>query len=86
MIWKDTTSYSRSDAAREPRTFRAVVGPIDIIVTRHIHYPGAWVLQCSTILGMRMIELRSAELAAAQVEAVSIVRARVAEIARALEV
>lgn len=44
MEWKDTTSYSRGDKEREPKTFSATCGPLKLTVTKgHIYYPGKWV-------------------------------------------
>ena len=48
--WEDTTSYSR-DAKREPRTWTIKYGeesvtPLSVTVTRHINYPGEWLLVC----------------------------------------
>jgi hypothetical protein len=49
--WKDETSYSRGDTKREPRTWtikhgEGSVTPLRVTVTRHINYPGEWLLVC----------------------------------------
>lgn len=44
--WKDTTSFSRGDIDRTPRTWHMSFGSITLTVTRHIDYPGTWVTRC----------------------------------------
>lgn len=46
-VWKDTTSYSRSDVDRKPSCFSAKSGSLNITVTNgHIHYKGKWIMHC----------------------------------------
>lgn len=47
-VWKDITSYRRSDKDRLPTTFETQVGDLQLVVTcSHIYYPGKWVFHCS---------------------------------------
>ena len=46
VMFKDVTSFSQGATDRTPRTFVAEAGDLRIVVTRHIDYPGQWVLQC----------------------------------------
>ena len=47
IVWKDTTSYSRWDDKRIPRTWKAEL-PCDarLIVTKHIDYGEEWTTSC----------------------------------------
>lgn len=46
--WQDTTSYSRGDRERVPKSFTLKLEPgLDITVTReHIYYKGRWIIHC----------------------------------------
>jgi len=47
-MWKDTTSWSRSDKDRtEPKAVTCQVAHVRLTVHRHIHYPGKWLASCS---------------------------------------
>lgn len=49
-IWKDSTSYSRSQKERIPTSYRTEVGPLTISVTKgHIYYKGEWYVRCSDL-------------------------------------
>lgn len=43
IIWRDTSSYSRSQREQAPSVLTTTIGKIDITVHRHIFYKG-WVL------------------------------------------
>lgn len=44
IVWKDATSYSRSDGAKVPQAWAAMIGPVRLYVTlQHTHYHGKWV-------------------------------------------
>lgn len=45
--WKDTTSYSRGDRERVPRSLELTAGQVSVVVTRWFHgEPGRWYLSC----------------------------------------
>ncbi|MDI9413476.1 MAG: hypothetical protein QM401_07870 [Bacillota bacterium] len=46
IAWKDVTSYSRGDKERIPNTLKAEICGFPIVIHRHIHYPGTWLLSC----------------------------------------
>ncbi len=73
LQWVDTTSYSQS-GSREPRSWTIETGGVfslSVTVTRHIHYPGEWLVQCRQ-LGLQ-VALRSEELDDAKAEALDTV-------------
>jgi predicted YcjX-like family ATPase len=72
LTWKDTTSYSQGSRGQsEPRSWTISTGEtllrLDVTVTRHLDYPGEWLLVCRQ-LDMRHA-LKSDELEAAKAEA-----------------
>lgn len=83
MKWNDVSSYSRSEAKREPKSVEASAGGLKMVVTRHIHYPGKWVVSCAPFFDTR--ELSSVELDAAKVEATNLVRAKLEAAVKALD-
>lgn len=84
LNWKDTTSYARGDK-REPRTWRALAGPIAIVVTRHINYsPDQWLVSCD-LLAPFPVALESRDLEDAKSEAIGLVRGKALEIVQALQ-
>jgi hypothetical protein len=48
--WEDVTSWSRRDdekARKTPLTWQADVGPLRLVVTRHMHLaPTDWLIRC----------------------------------------
>jgi hypothetical protein len=47
MTWTDETSYQRGERGNiPPRTWSTKVGALTIIVTRHIHWPDTWLVNC----------------------------------------
>lgn len=55
--WTDSTSYSRGDTERKPRSYTLNAGSISIIITKgHIDYKGLWVMHCYA-LGMKTVRL-----------------------------
>jgi hypothetical protein len=66
--WKDGTSYSRGDKDRTPRDWRATIDGMVVIVHRHIHYPGLWLVSCAD-LGVDTVPLDASEVGAAKREA-----------------
>lgn len=43
-MWKDISSYWRGKS-HETQTFELDAGVLRIVVTRHVHYPGEWVIR-----------------------------------------
>lgn len=78
--WKDVSSYSKSDTDRSPKSVELVAGRVRIAVTRYIHNPGVWHLNCDA-LRFNYRELESEELEAAKAEALRIVHAELASAA-----
>jgi hypothetical protein len=76
--WKDISSYSRSDDKSEVKSVELIAGRIRLAVTRHIHNPGKWHLNCDA-LRYTYRELESDELEAAKAEALTIVKADLAD-------
>lgn len=74
-MWKDISTYSRSDTDRTPRTWQCHAGGLNIAVTRHIHYPGDWLLQC--VPWFDNYVLKSKDIDAAKAEALALVRRQV---------
>lgn len=72
MEWKDTTSYSRGDLERVPRTWELRTQRIVVVVTRHIDYPGKWLLRSHPINLERT--LNADEVEQAKLEALGYVR------------
>lgn len=68
--WEDISSYQRGDKERVPSTLHAIVGPVQIVVTRHIHYPGKWLASVRPFFEQR--ELKSLDLEDAKREAVAL--------------
>ena len=61
-MWKDISSYSRGDKAREPSSFQRRAGKLVIVVTRHIHYSAdEWVLTCEPLIAPTVISKGSAD-------------------------
>ncbi len=44
--WKDVTSYSRDDKEWIPRIWELRLNECKVVVHRHIHHPGTWLLTC----------------------------------------
>lgn len=83
LEWKDTTSYSRDDPVREPKTFTARAGDIAITVTcDHIYYRGKWILQCTPFY--REYELKVTTEDQAKAKALQLVRNKIKVIVSAL--
>jgi hypothetical protein len=71
--WKDTSSYSRSDTDRTPRTWRMTLKRLSFVVTRHRDYaPDEWVFRCHE-LGLEA-KLKSKGQEEAKQEALRIMR------------
>lgn len=48
IFWQDVSSHSRTAIDRTPKTWAAKVGREELIVSRHVHYPGLWVVSYGT--------------------------------------
>lgn len=73
--WKDKSSFSRDDQERTPNCFEARFGGFKLVVHHHIYYPkDQWLATCHPELFTRR-ELQSKDLAEAQREAISMLRA-----------
>lgn len=86
--WKDRTSYSRDDKVREPRTWVWDTGQnVHVTVTRHIDYPGRWVVMAQWQFREVVWQLLNSELLEdAKVEAVEVVRSEFLAAAEAVSV
>lgn len=74
-MWEDVTSYSRGDTDRTPRSWKYDAGGLKIVVTRHIDYPGTWILRCEPWFSARQLE--SDDVESAKAEALGLVREKV---------
>jgi hypothetical protein len=84
MEWKDVTSYSRGQD-RVPTAWETRAGELRIVVTRkHIHAPGNWVMHCEPWFNTRPIGPDTLPNEDAQSKAEEMLRAKIAETARAL--
>lgn len=85
-MWKDTTSWSRSDSAearQTPRTWTWDATPgFSLVVTRY-HGITGWVLHCHR-LGLNCHPLARGDIEGAKAEAIRIVKAEVERIAAGL--
>ena len=72
MSWKDISSFSKNDKDRTPTTFELQAGDVRLVVTRHIHHPGAWVAICEPFF--RCKELDCEDIERAKEEAITVVR------------
>jgi len=76
--WKDVTSYDRRDTVRDPKTFTVQVGDLRICVTcDHIYHKPNWVMHCAA-LNIDTKRLKATNLEEAKVEAIDIVKFRLA--------
>jgi hypothetical protein len=68
--WKDTTGYMRGGPkpGEEPRTWEIQSGTMRVVVTRHLDYPGDWLMRCDEI-GCHGSVLKSRDADAAKREA-----------------
>ena len=82
MNWKDETSYSQSEKERIPRTWSVKLADMRLVVTRS-HGLEGWFVD-SAITGRR--QLKSEEVAPAQIEALKMVRAIVNAIASEIHI
>ena len=74
MEWKDTTSYSRSDNERIPRSWQIKSGSLIITIHRHRDYdPDIWLVSCYE-LSISQHKLKNKELNQAKNEALLIVK------------
>lgn len=75
--WRDATSYKRGGKGEneEPRTWEIESGTMRVVVTRHLDYPGDWLMRCDEI-GCHSSVLKSRDITAAKLEALERVRMR----------
>ena len=72
--WEDITSFSRVDKDRTPRTWSmALASGTRLVVTRHIDYPGKWIIRCNPYIDMQV--LRSDDIDKAKEEAIKMILA-----------
>ncbi len=78
-MWKDISSYSKSDTDREPNTFELRRGTVRIVIVRdHIAFRGTgvvWVMRCDPWFNTHA--LKATDLPDAKAEALSLVAAKV---------
>lgn len=43
LDWKDVSRYSQTDKERKPKSWKATINDLEVLVHRHIYYDG-WVL------------------------------------------
>lgn len=55
-VWIDATSYSQNNTDRTPRTWEIRLGGLQLTVTRHIHYPGSWIMKCEPFFSSKDLE------------------------------
>jgi hypothetical protein len=85
--WKDTTSYEQGDKRRIPRSYKAVATPgyLNLVVSRHIHDPGWWILR-TNVPGLDMARLHEGDdVEIAKRNALKLVENRLAELVQVLE-
>lgn len=85
-LWKDVTSYSRSDTERKPTSFAAVEGQLRITITcGHIYHRPQWVMHCQAI-GIDTHPLRlDLTKEQAEAEALAVVSMRLAQLTKCAE-
>lgn len=81
VVWRDVTSYSRSDE-RIPRSYQANVSRLCLSVSHHIHHPGQWVLTCEPFFYQHEIGATTHPAAVMQAHALDLV-SREVELCRA---
>lgn len=80
MTWADTTSYSRGDTDRIPRTWEIEAPDLRIVVSRWIYAPGSWFLTCAAA-GFDRRDMLTDDAETAKAEALQLVAMRTAKIA-----
>lgn len=78
--WMDETSYSRGETSRVPRTWALRLPDLRVVVTRHIHTPGTWLLVCESA-GFDLYDLATDDADAAKTRALRLVRDRLTKVA-----
>lgn len=73
LKWRDETSFSRHEADRTPKTWTLEAAPLKLVVHRHLHYPGSWLVSVRGMDSIDMRPLKAKDSEAAKVEAVGIV-------------
>jgi hypothetical protein len=82
-MWKNISSFSRSEINREPKTWFLDLGKFSITVTRHKDYePDVWLMR--TELTSDYV-LDSKNIEAAKIEAISIVSEKLNDVQMKLE-
>lgn len=59
--WKDATSYSQEEEERVPRAWSTRLGKLRVVVTKHIRYPGHWVMHCDPFYDTYPLDVETAE-------------------------
>jgi hypothetical protein len=78
MGWKDSTSYSQGQKDRKPTAHTIRTEGLTITVTKgHIYYPGVWIMHCHQV-GMKEIELGTETEEESKIEAVRLVKSKLA--------
>lgn len=84
MTWRDVTSRQRGEVDSEPRTWETTVGSIRVSVTRHIDFPGRWILRCVGY-GADYVDLGACPIDQAKHKALAILAARLRDDANAAD-
>jgi hypothetical protein len=70
--WEDVTSFSKNDKDRTPKTWlMTLASGTRMVVTRHIDYPGKWIIRCDPYIDMQV--LRSDDIDKAKEEAIKMI-------------
>jgi len=80
MKWNDVTSFSRNDVDRTPKSWLLTLASgIRLVVTRHIDYPGKWVIRCDPYIDIQVLNKlrRSDDIDKAKEEAIKMILAYV---------
>ncbi len=73
-VWKDASSYSKSDKERIPNTWVLNFRVWGLTIHRHVHYsPDVWLMSCHS-LGISQREIGKVSVEEAQAEALRIAR------------
>ena len=83
-MWKNTTSYSKSEDKSEVRTTSLKVDGLEITVTKYVGYGEELVMHCYN-LGINEKPLGVSNMEEAQEKALKIVKARAKKILYAVE-
>ena len=82
-MWKNTTSYSKSDDKAQVRTTQLKLDGLDITVTKHIHYGEELIMSCANV-GINQRQLGVDDMLEGQKKALDIVENRLRKMCYAI--